>query len=56
MEAARVTLFSLLFALLFIGVHVIAGLYAQPRAPTEECGKPASPPGSRASLDLHVRG
>jgi hypothetical protein len=56
MEAARVTLFSLLFASLFIGTHIVAGLYAPPKAPADECGKPASPPGSRASLGLELRG
>ena len=56
MEAVRVTLFSVLFGSLFIVPHFVARMYVEPKAPTEECGKPASPPGSRAGLALDVRG
>jgi hypothetical protein len=56
MEAAKVALFTILVASPFLGAHVVASVYAEPKAQTEECAKPYSPPGSRAGLSLHLPG
>ena len=48
MEAIKTAFFTLLVASPFLVGHFVAGIYAQPKAPTEECAKPNSPPGSRA--------
>ena len=55
-EAAKVALFATLVAAPFLAAHFIAGAYAEPKTPAEECGKPNSPPGSRAGLLLDLSG
>jgi hypothetical protein len=56
MEAVKVALFTILVAAPFLGAHLVASIYAEPKAQTEECAKPYSSPGSRADLSLHHPG
>lgn len=56
MSGLKVVLGSIAIMAVFIVPHFVAGIYAVPKAPTEECAKPYSPPGSRASLAFPLPG